>query len=716
MSEIENQSSLKTVQAGQEKLRVGLSVGNIFFALILVIITAAAVYGPWHFASRDNTEEMIRQLTDEIVASVSLEANKVFSSAIAAQGAIRRMLTEGAFDIKDRAKREPVFMSFLLANRHFSWVSFGKPDGDFYGAQRLDGKNYRLVESIWNPDTRTASRQIMSLKVDSKDDILPIGAEERQNIYNATQRQWYKRAIAQPDSHVWTSVYIFATSGIPGLNSAITFRKDSELVGVVSIAIELERISRYLGTIKSVRSGAAFIINREGRMIAFKNKSEVTRTQTGSSRLELTPLNQTKNPILKIASAALDTKNLAANKKQFRLYTEPDSGKRYFVNLTPLAKQDWFIGTVIPEADFTAALDDNYVRLVAALGVVLLFIAFFAIWFSRRLFIRPLHQVIDETNLVESLAEELKSKNASLESTLSDLEKAQDQIITREKLAALGELTAGVAHEIKNPLNFIKNFSEVSGELLNEMLEEISRLAEERKTAANNKDDVDGQEKDDTVELIEEIAGDLTGNLETIQEHAQRANNIVQSMLQMGRGSSQRLPANINVLLSEHANLAYHSARADDSDFNIEIQEDFDSEIGEIEVIPQDLSRVFLNMVTNACYATHEKQTALKKIDPDAVEMKEGDVDYKPLLQLMTRNLGGSVEIRVRDNGNGIPDEVVEKIFLPFFTTKPTNEGTGLGLALSNDIIRRHGGTIRVETKTGEFTEMIIELPKSSDT
>ncbi len=715
MSEIENQS-LKTVQAGQEKLRVGLSVGNIFFGLILVIITAAAVYGPWHFASRENTEEMIKQLTDEIVASVSLESNKVFSSAIAAQGAIRRMLTEGAFDIEDRAKREPVFMSFLLANRHFSWISFGKPEGDFYGAQRLDAENYRLVESIWNPETGTANRQIMSLKVDSRDEVQPVGAEEQQNIYNATQRQWYKRAIAQPDTDIWTGVYIFATTGIPGLNSAITFRKDDELVGVVSIAIELDRISRYLGNIKSVRSGAAFIINREGRMIAFKDKSEVTRTQQGSLRLELTPLSQTKNPILKIASAALDTENLAESKKQFSLYTEPGSGKRYFVNLTPLAKQDWFIGTVIPEADFTAALDDNYVRLLAALGAVLLFIALFSIWFSRRLFIRPLHRVIDETNLVESLAEELKSKNASLESTLSDLEQAQDQIIAREKLAALGELTAGVAHEIKNPLNFIKNFSEVSGELLNEMLEEISRLAEERKASVNNKNDVDGPEKDDTVELIEEIAGDLTGNLETIREHAQRANNIVQSMLQMGRGSSQRLPANINVLLSEHAKLAYHSARADDSDFNIEIQEDFDSEIGEIEVIPQDLSRVFLNMVTNACYATHEKQTVSKKIDPDAVEMKQGEVNYKPLLRLITRNLNGSVEIRIRDNGNGIPDEVVEKIFLPFFTTKPTNEGTGLGLALSNDIIRRHGGTIRVETKTGEFTEMVIELPKSLDT
>ncbi len=320
---------------------------------------------------------------------------------------------------------------------------------------------------------------------------------------------------------------------------------------------------------------------------------------------------------------------------------------------------------------------------------------------------------VQRLNLVEKLADELKSKNDQLESALGDLEKAQDQIVMREKLAALGELTAGVAHEIKNPLNFIKNFSEVSIELLDEMLEEVRTLAGDRKAAENGGKGEDGEEPedDDTAELIEEIAGDLTGNLKTIHEHGVRANNIVQSMLQMGRGSGERRPANINALLSEHARLAYHSARASDSDFNIDLQEDLDPGIGEIEVIPQDLSRVFLNMVTNACYATHEKRMALKETDPDAVKLKEGGADYEPQLRLTTRAVEDSIEIRIRDNGSGIPDELVEKIFHPFFTTKPTDQGTGLGLALSSDIIRQHGGSIRVETEAGEFTEMIIALP-----
>lgn len=328
---------------------------------------------------------------------------------------------------------------------------------------------------------------------------------------------------------------------------------------------------------------------------------------------------------------------------------------------------------------------------------------------------------VQRLNLVEKLADELKSKNDQLESALGDLEKAQDQIVMREKLAALGELTAGVAHEIKNPLNFIKNFSEVSVELLDELLDEVRNLhgaREKAKEGADGKavaDAADGADAaaDDGAVVIEEIAGDLAGNLKTIHEHGERANNIVQSMLQMGRGSGERRPANINALLSEHARLAYHSARANDSNFNLDLQEDLDPGIGEIDVVPQDISRVFLNMVANACDATHEKRMALKAADPDSVRLKEGGADYEPQLRLATRGTEDGIEIRIRDNGNGIPADLVEKIFNPFFTTKPTDQGTGLGLALSSDIVRQHGGAIRVETEAGEFTEMIIDLPSA---
>ena len=304
---------------------------------------------------------------------------------------------------------------------------------------------------------------------------------------------------------------------------------------------------------------------------------------------------------------------------------------------------------------------------------------------------------VQRLNLVEKLADELKGKNEELEGALKSLEQAQDQVVMQEKLAALGELTAGVAHEIKNPLNFIKNFSESSQELLEELREEI---AKERTPEAAADDDETPEERR---ELIDELSADLVGNLEKIHAHGERANSVVQSMLQMGRGEAERRMTDINHLLDEHARLAFHSARASDTEFTLDIQQELDPEVGELEVIPNDLGRVFLNMITNACYATDEKRRRLAA---------EDGADYAPTLRLATRNHPDRVEIRIRDNGSGIPDELKEKVFNPFFTTKPTDKGTGLGLALSSDIVREHGGAIQVESEAGEFTEMIISLPR----
>ena len=293
---------------------------------------------------------------------------------------------------------------------------------------------------------------------------------------------------------------------------------------------------------------------------------------------------------------------------------------------------------------------------------------------------------VQRLNLVEKLAEEVQAKNVELESVLADLQRAQDQVVLQEKLAALGQLTAGVAHEIKNPLNFIKNFSEISRELTEEMKEILDEGGEglEAKTR----------------EELDDVAGELDTSLGKIVEHSLRADSIVRGMLSHSRESSGELePVEVNGMLTEFANLAYHSRRALDSEFNVTFHHELDEEVGEIQAVPQDMSRVFLNLVTNACQATDER----RKGESDA---------YKPTLWLKTRREGDMVEVRVRDNGPGIPDHVRAKIFEPFFTTKPTNEGTGLGLSISNDVVRRHGGELRVETEEGEFTEFILRLPR----
>ena len=276
-----------------------------------------------------------------------------------------------------------------------------------------------------------------------------------------------------------------------------------------------------------------------------------------------------------------------------------------------------------------------------------------------------------------------------MQSVLEELGQAQDQIVAREKLAALGEVTAGVAHEIRNPLNFINNFSAASGELLEEMAEIMEEFV--------------GELPEEQKDLIDEINQDLNDNLERIQNHGKRANRIVQDMLLMGRGGGETQLTSINELIHEHSLLAYHSARAQDPEFQVTLEEEFDPDMGQLEVVPQDLGRVFLNFVANAGYATNKKQKEL---------MESGSVgDYFPTVILKTRRTDDSAILSVRDNGSGIPPDVAAKIFDPFFTTKPTNEGTGLGLALSNDIVREHGGTITVNTEPDEYTEMVVELP-----
>ena len=300
---------------------------------------------------------------------------------------------------------------------------------------------------------------------------------------------------------------------------------------------------------------------------------------------------------------------------------------------------------------------------------------------------------VQRLNLVEKLAQELSEKNEQLESALEDLGSAQNQIVAREKLAALGEVTAGVAHEIRNPLNFIKNFSEASEELLEELLEIIAEVAE-----AVSEDDR---------EYIDEITDDLTQNLKRIRSHGDRANRIVEDMLRMGRGASGTETTNINTLVRDHAMLAYHSARAADPEFNVNIEEDFDPQMGQLDLVSQDMGRVFLNLVANAGYASNEKHNEFR--------MTSGD-DFRPTVRITTRRTPENAVIAVWDNGTGIPPDVAARVFEPFFTTKPTDKGTGLGLAMSNDIVRSHGGTLTVDSEPGEFTEFVVTLPLTPQT
>ena len=311
-----------------------------------------------------------------------------------------------------------------------------------------------------------------------------------------------------------------------------------------------------------------------------------------------------------------------------------------------------------------------------------------------------LEETIEELELKRKAIEET---NAALTKSLEELKAAQAQLIQSEKMAPLGELTAGIAHEIQNPLNFVNNFSEVSNELIDEMKTEFK--------------------KGDTEEGFA-IADDIKQNLEKILHHGKRADAIVKGMLQHSRSSSGvKEPTDINALADEYLRLAYHGLRAKDKSFNATLKTDFDETIGKIDIIPQDIGRVILNLITNAFYAVDEKKKQLEqKTSGDSnltgFQNLSGLKSYEPTVSVSTEAVipppggGGSrgVIISVKDNGPGIPQKVLDKIFQPFFTTKPTGQGTGLGLSLAYDIVKAHGGELKVETKEGDGSEFIIQL------
>ncbi len=368
------------------------------------------------------------------------------------------------------------------------------------------------------------------------------------------------------------------------------------------------------------------------------------------------------------------------------IYTLGSVGRFMFLRNPDLQKIPKFIGAL--------ASNVTFIEMVCVAWFVLLFswilVQKYAL-LRKQLTLQALEKEKERGELMKEqkiiLEKQVEERTAALTQSIEELKSTQKQLIESEKMASLGELTAGIAHEIQNPLNFVNNFSEVSNEMVQEIIEE----------RAKNKDDRDEA-------LQDEILDDISKNLEKISLHGNRASSIVKGMLEHSRNSSgTKELTDINALGDEFLRLAYHGLRAKDKSFNTEMKTDFEENLPKIAIVTQDFGRVFLNIINNAFYAVNEK--ALSAVaSPTAVK-------YEPTVSVSTKRLGDKVEIRVADNGNGIPQKILEKIFQPFFTTKPTGQGTGLGLSLSYDIVKAHAGELKVDTKEGEGSEFIIQLP-----
>ena len=513
-------------------------------------------------------------------------------------------------------------------------------------------------------------------------------------------------------------------------------------IGILTVDVSLTYLQQIVNAIKVCQTGYGYMISRIGTVVTHKRKSEIMNESIFS-------IADNKNlPALREIG-----RKMIAGKTGFEEipYMNLLTGKMSWIAYAPVPANRWSVAVIFPVDEFMADENKLYRNLVeiAVIGLALIFLVIFLISRSitgslRRLTeaaekfaegnfnvtlppirsrdeigrlnnsfiymqetlaktIHDLQKTSDELRIshekleeysrtleqkVDERTSELQTKNQELDAAFNGLKEAQAQLVQSEKMASLGALTAGIAHEIKNPLNFINNFSELSEELVQEILAESDKL-----TSALGVKEAD---------YIKGILRDIEGNVKKIHDHGKRADSIIRGMLLHSRGKSgERMPTDVNALLAEYVNLGYHGMRATDSSFNIKIESDYDQNMPQLNVIPQDLSRVFLNMINNACYSTHQKKQEFK----DA---------YFPILKVSTKDLGDKAEFRIWDNGKGIPKSVIEKVFNPFYTTKPAGKGTGLGLSISFDIIvQEHQGKIEVNSKEGEYAEFVITIPKT---
>ncbi len=493
----------------------------------------------------------------------------------------------------------------------------------------------------------------------------------------------------------------------------VYFRRESEpymtlaLAGTrrdagVSIAeVNLKLIWDVVSQIKVGEHGHAYVVGPQGRLIAHPDISLVLR-------------NTDMSKLVQVARAgSMDAEDALRGSMNIQ-------GQQVLTASAPIAPLGWTMFVELPVKEAYASLYQALQRLAIVLAAASIFAVLAGIFLARRM-VGPIQALragaerigggdftqrisIKTGDELEGLADQFNDMGARLQESYADLEKkveqrtaelrqslhelrtAQDRLVQTEKLASLGQLTAGIAHEIKNPLNFVNNFSALSAELIDELNDVLKPAALDAKTR----------------EEVDELTHMLKGNLEKVVQHGKRADSIVKNMLLHSReGSGEHRPVDINAIVEESLNLAYHGARAERSGFNITLKRDLDPNAGMIDLYPQEITRVFLNLISNGFYAATKRKQA-------------GEEGFEPMLSATTKSLGVKVEIRIRDNGSGIPLEVKQKMFNPFFTTKPAGEGTGLGLSMSHDIVvKQHGGTIDVDTMPGAYTEFIITLPRT---
>lgn len=687
-------------------------------AFVLQILGPVVLVG---YLSFRNGQKAVEDLAGQLVGEVSDRVDLHLDTYLTTPQQINQLnlfaVDTNLINLKDPQRLGQYFWKQMQVFPNISYVNFADTAGEFVGVGREnDGSLY--LETI----DSTHLGEFYRYALDSQGNQGKFLLSES---YNPLQDEWYTDAVAV-GRPVWSAIYqwddrpeIFSISS----SYPVYDDRSNELVGVIGVDHILSQTGDFLKKLQISPAGRVFVLERNGLIVASSTPDQAYIRRNNTFE-RLSALESQDDLVRASTQHLVDRFGNLSQIQTAQLLEFQLNGERQFLQVSPWQDEfglDWLVMIAVPESDFMAQINLNTQTTIGLCLLALLLAVAIAI-FTARWVTQPIlrlntaakniakgkwdrpvavHRSNELGELAESfneMAKQLKDSFGTLEQkveertqalsdTLGQLKTTQAKIIAQEKLASLGALTAGIAHEIKNPLNFINNFAELSMELTAELLEEIQHC----------KKHLNVEQQD----YIEELLADLNQNAQKIAEHGKRADKIVRGMLMHSRGErADRQLTDLNTLLTEATNLAYHGMRAQDTSFNLAIKPELDDRLEPIYVVSSDISRVFLNLVNNACYATHAKA-------------KIASENYTPTLILRTCNLKDQVEICIRDNGIGIAPEVQRRIFEPFFTTKPTGEGTGLGLSMSYDIIvQEHQGSLEVATEPNQYTEFIIKLPK----
>jgi signal transduction histidine kinase len=682
---------------------------GLAFKLILLIFTSIAIIFSVAFLytyniSRKIVEKNLRQNAASLTTAAVIKVDKVLSS-------VQKIADNFSKIIEDSDYSRDEFIKILK--------QLVENNPEIYGAGLM-----------FEPYYLDPSLKYNTLYVYHKDDKIEFKTfDEKVDYftmdYYQIPKELNRSSWSQPYFDEGVGNIVMTTYSVP-LYKYKNGRK--QLIGVLGVDLSLDWLQEYLNSIKIYQTGYAFLVSSIGTIVSHPIK-KVIMNETIFSIADA----QESQQLREIGYNMIHGESSFAEIEYYNIRT----GKLSWIAYAPVPTNNWSIGIVFPVSEFMTDVNKLFINLliIGIGGLIIILILIISISrsitsplrllthaagrFAQGDFDVKLPQIksrdeigklntsfIYMQNTLASTINDLKEASAKLkisnekleeynrtleqkvEARAAELKAAQAQLVQSEKMASLGKLTAAIAHEIKNPLNFVNNFAELTVDLANELNEELAKLADRL------------QEKDK--EYLLEMINDIRSNAQKINDHGKRADSIIRGMLLHSRGKAgEKQPTDINAALAEYVNLGFHGMRAQHADFNIKIDAEYDPAIDLINVVPQNLNRVFLNIINNACYSTYVKKEQLK----DA---------YFPILTIRTKNANGNVEIRIRDNGKGIPQEILDKIFNPFFTTKPPGQGTGLGLSLSYDIVvQEHHGEIKVESKEGEFAEFIISIPKN---